>query len=74
MTHIIPMPNNKNPLIQDDPRDTLHQAHCMLLLLEELHASSDAQSLLDEGINMGVYGLLQCANQALAYELERMHQ
>jgi hypothetical protein len=58
--------DNHNPLIKDNTEDTLHHTHCLLLLLEELHAFKDTHN------SMGVYTLLQCANHALAYEVERI--
>jgi hypothetical protein len=58
--------DNYNPLIKDNSEGTLHHAHCLLLLLEELHAFKDTQN------SMGVYALLQCVNHALAYEVERI--
>jgi hypothetical protein len=67
------MTDNKNPLIQEYTKDTLHHAHCVLLLLEELHAAEDSTSLQDHNINMGMLSLLQCANSALAYELGRIN-
>ena len=66
------MIDHQNPLIKEHTEDTLHHTHCLLLLLEELHAAEDNQSLQDHNINMGIYSLLQCANGALAYEIERM--
>ena len=58
--------DNHNPLIKDNSEDTLHHTHCLLLLLEELHAFKDTHN------SMGVYALLQCVNHALAYEVERI--
>jgi hypothetical protein len=68
------MNDTQNPLIHDAPEDTLYQAHCLLLLLKEFHAFNGNQTLLDECISQGVHTLLQCANQALAYELKRIQQ
>jgi hypothetical protein len=53
--------DNYNPLIRDNSEDTLHHTHCLLLLLEELHAFKDTHN------SMGVYALLQCANHALVH-------
>lgn len=66
------MTDNKNPLIQDHTEDTLHHAHCVLLLLEELHAAKDHQSLQEHNINRGIHSLLQCANNAIAYEINKI--
>ena len=66
------MDNTSNPLIHDAPSDTLHHVHCILLLLEELYASTDSQWLQDESKSVGSYALLRCANHAIAFELERM--
>lgn len=66
------MDKMKNPLINTDPSDTLHRAHCMLLVLEGVYASCDHQWLQEHSICTGIHSVLQCANEAIAYELDRM--
>lgn len=68
------MIDSRNPLLCDDPEDTLHQAHCLLLLLKKMHACNDYHAFEDNAINTGIYGLLQCANHAIAYEINQMHK
>ena len=61
-----------NPLIYDNSLDTLHHAHCVLLLLESLHANNDGQWLQEQEIATGIASVLRCANEAIAYEIDRM--
>ena len=66
------MDKHKNPLITDTPSDTLHKAHCMLVMLEGIYASCDHQWLEEPSICTGIHAVLQCANGAITYELERL--
>ena len=67
----MPKDYTRNPLISEDPEDTLHKAHCLLSILEGLYANQDSQWLQNECAYTGVQLILQCANDAIAYELSK---
>lgn len=67
----MPIENTTNPLICDNTTDTLYKAHCLLRMLEDLYANQDKQWLQEDHAYTGMQLILQCANEAIAYELDK---
>ncbi len=62
---------DKNPLIQEHTVDTLDNIRCLICLIARLHTSSEPNCNCKDTA-MGTYLALQCAEQAIEYEINRL--
>jgi len=67
------MSSDRNPIIQDDPADTLYYVQCVMVALQEYYCAVD---LPDRSqcpmVYTGLYWILKCSDEALGYERERV--
>ena len=62
-----------NPLIEDHPADTLRNVECILSFLETFAATKDIpERHLGHEDYLGLFCILRCASDAIAYELPRI--
>ena len=67
------MPIYKNPLIEDDPSDTLYNARSVLAALQDYYCATDLPSReQDEIVYTGLFWILKFGDDALAFEAERV--
>lgn len=66
------MPTYKNPLIQNDSADTLYNLRSILAVLQEFYCAKDIADREQEEITYtGLFWILKCVDNALAFEEER---
>jgi hypothetical protein len=66
------MKDYQNPIIQDNPIDTLYYAQSVLSVLQEFYSAVDLpQRDQDKNICCGLYWILKCTGNAIGYEIER---
>lgn len=67
--------NDRNPLIENSPEDTLLNIHSVLVFMQEFHAESEFDQTPDNKINhSGLSLILKCTNEALYYEMDRLEK
>jgi len=63
----------QNPLIEDDPSDTLYNARSVLAALQDYYCATDLSNReQDEIVYTGLFWILKLADDALAFESERV--
>ena len=66
------MERYQNPIIQDDPADTLYHVKSVLSVLQEYYTSTDLhERTLSEEVSCGLYWILKCSDNALEFEIKR---
>lgn len=66
------MPKHQNPLIQENPLETMYNVRSILSTLQEFYSASDLPDREQtEETYCGLYWILKCADHALEYEIER---
>ncbi len=67
------MPTYQNPLIEDDPADTIYNARSVLAAIQEYYCAKDLPNReQSEMVYTGLFWMLKIADEALAYEAERV--
>lgn len=67
------MEHQLNPLIEDNPADTLYNARSILAALQECYCAKDAHEREPEAIvYTGLFWILKCVDGALAFEGNRV--
>ena len=65
----------RNPLIQDNPADTLTNIEQVISLLQDYHlVSSQPDSPQQSDTHSGLFWVLQSVNQAVKFELARLNK
>jgi hypothetical protein len=67
------MENMDNPIIQERTIDTLAHTHDILTFLQALFSSNEFSSTAYErSVHLGIFWILDCTQQALMFEMERL--
>lgn len=67
------METHQNPIIQDNPSDTLSNVQAILTTLQEFYCAADlSQRSPDENVFCGLYWILRCTDNAIDYEIQRL--
>jgi hypothetical protein len=62
-----------NPIIQERTLDTLAHTHDILTFLQAFFSSNDFPSTAYErSVHLGIFWILDCTQQALMFEMERL--
>ncbi len=63
----------RNPLIQDNPADTLSNIGQVITFLQDYHlSSSEPDSPQQSDVHSGLFWVLRSVNQAVEFELARL--
>lgn len=70
-----PMEAYQNPIIQDNPTDTLYYVQSVLAVLQEFYCAVDLpQRDQDKNVCCGLHWILRCSDNALDFEIERLNK
>jgi hypothetical protein len=67
--------NDRNPLVEAAPEDTLLNIHSVLTFIQEIHDNNELNNVTKSRIDHCWLSLiLKCTNEALNYEIDRLEK